>query len=221
LDHSKRLALLGKYHFGHLGNRFRFLAVNLDFSLAEAAANLIVNVSMSKPKISPKVIEELNRQVNLELSAAHSYLALSIWCDVKNLKGFGSYFVKQAAEERAHADRLLKHLTDRGVTAELVGVPAPKQDFRNLLEVALQAQAQEHANTLGVNAVYEAAVAAKDYPAQVLMHWFINEQVEEEDWSTEMVERVQAASCAGSVSDLDRHIERYLEQEVREVPAKA
>ena len=44
----------------------------------------------------------------------------------------------------------------------------------------------------------------------MLMHWFINEQVEEERWSTEMVERVQSATCAGSLSDLDRHIDRLL-----------
>jgi len=175
---------------------------------------------MSKSKVSPKVVEELNRQFNQELAAAHMYLALSIWCDIRNYKGFGKYFVKQAGEERGHAEKILKHLTDRGVTADMTAVPAPKQEFRNLLEVALQAQAQEHANTNGINAVYEAAVAAKDYPAQVLMHWFINEQVEEEDWSTEMVERVQTATCAGSTSDLDRHIERYLEEEVREVPAE-
>jgi ferritin len=174
-----------------------------------------------KSKIPQKVTEELNRQFNLELAAAHSYLALSVWCDVRNLKGFGKFFAKQTAEERVHAERILKHLTDRGVTAEVTAVPAPKQDFRSLLEVAHQAQAQEHANTLGINAVYEAALAAKDYPAQVLMHWFINEQVEEEDWSAEMVERVQAATCAGSASDLDRHIERYLEEDVREVPEKA
>jgi ferritin len=175
---------------------------------------------MSKSKAPPKVIEELNRQFNLELAAARSYLALSIWCDVRNFKGFGKYFVEQAGEERAHAERMMKHLTDRGETPVVTALPAPKQDFKTLLEAAQQAQTQEHANTLGINAVYEAAVAAKDYPAQVLMHWFINEQVEEEDWSTEMVERVQAASCAGSISDLDRHIERYLEQEVREVPAE-
>jgi ferritin len=175
---------------------------------------------MSKSKAPPKVIEELNRQFNLELAAARSYLALSIWCDVRNFKGFGKYFVEQAGEERAHAERMMKHLTDRGETPVVTALPAPKQDFKTLLEAAQQAQTQEHANTLGINAVYEAAVAAKDYPAQVLMHWFINEQVEEEDWSTEMVERVQAASCAGSISDLDRHIEKYLEQEVREVPAK-
>ena len=173
---------------------------------------------MPKSKLSPKVIEELSRQFNQELASAHAYLALSVWCDVRNLKGFGKYFVKQAGEERAHSERILKHLTDRGVTAEVAAIPVPKQEFKTLLEVAQQAQAQEHANTQGVNAVYEAALAAKDYAAQVLMHWFINEQVEEEDWSTEMVDRVQAAACAGSLSDLDRHIERYLEQEVREVP---
>ena len=164
-----------------------------------------------------KVEEELNRQLNQELAAAHSYLALSVWCDVRNLKGFGKYFVKQSGEERGHAEKILKHLTDRGVTAHVAALPAPRQEFAALLEVARQAQSQEHANTLGINAVYEAAVAAKDYPAQVLMHWFINEQVEEEDWAAEMVERVQNATCAGSESDLDRHIERYLEEEVRQV----
>lgn len=172
---------------------------------------------MPKSKIAAKVCQELNRQLNLELAAAHSYLALSLWCEVRNFKGFAKYFVQQAGEERQHGDRILKHLTDRGETAELAAVPAPQQDFKTLLEVAQQAQAQEHANTLGIHAVYEAALAAKDYPAQVLMHWFINEQVEEEDWTNEMVERVQSATCAGSLSDLDRHIERQLLEEVREI----
>lgn len=178
----------------------------------------MVKMTMPKSKIPQKVVEELNRQLNQELAAAHSYLGLSVWCDVRNLKGFGKYFVKQAGEERGHAERILKHLIDRGITPEVAALPAPKQDFKTLLEVALQAQTQEHANTLGIHAAYEAALAAKDYAAQVLLHWFINEQVEEEDWSTEMVERVQAATCSGGLSDLDRHIERYLEQEVREVP---
>lgn len=181
----------------------------------------MICITMHKARIPEPVAEQLNRQFNQEIAAAHSYLALSIWCDVRNLKGFGRYFVKQAGEERLHAERILKHLTDRGAVANVIAVPAPKQDFRTLLEIAQQAQAQERANTQGVQAVYEAALGAKDYAAQVLMHWFINEQVEEEDWSTEMVERVQAATCAGSVGDLDRHIERYLEEEVRQVPGNA
>ncbi len=173
---------------------------------------------MTTAKIDGTVVRELNRQINQELAAAHAYLALSVWCDIRNLKGFGKYFLKQANEERGHAERILKHLTDRGITAELAGLPAPGQKFETLLEVARHAQELELTNSRGINSVYEAALSAKDYPAQVLMHWFINEQVEEEDWSAEMVDRVAAATCAGGLSDLDRHIERYLEDEVRQVP---
>jgi ferritin len=165
---------------------------------------------MPSIKIPTKVLAELNRQINHELSAAHQYRALSVWCAGQNLKGFAAFFSKQAGEEQEHADKVIGHLIDRGGAPDLAAIAAPKQQFKTLLEVAQQAQSMEQANTQGIHAVYEAALAGKDYPAQVLMHWFISEQVEEEAWSTEMVERIQAASCAGSLSDLDRHIEKLL-----------
>ena len=168
---------------------------------------------MSTPKIPSKVLTELNRQFNQELSAAHGYLGLALWCEDQNLNGFASYFSKQLAEEHAHAKKISEHLIDRGVLPEVAAISAPKHNFKSLLEAALHAQATEIANTQGINAVYEAAVAAKDYGAQMLMQWFISEQVEEEAWCLEMVERVQAANCAGGMSDLDRHIERYLSGE--------
>jgi ferritin len=165
---------------------------------------------MPKSSIPAKVLQELNRQLNHELSAAHNYLALSLWCEARNFTGFASYFAKQAGEEREHAEKMIDHVIDRGATPALAAMPAPPADFSSLLDVALQAQTMEQANTNGINAVYEAALEARDYPAQVLMHWFINEQVEEEAWCDEMIDRVKAASCAGSLSDLDRHIERHL-----------
>ena len=165
---------------------------------------------MSASRIPAKVLTELNRQLNHELNAAHSYLALSLWCADENLKGFAAFFSRQAEEEHQHAAKISAHLVDRQVRPELGAIRPPKQNFRSLLDVAQHAQAMERSNTEGVNAVYEAALVAKDYPAQVLMHWFINEQVEEEAWSWEMVQRVQGATCAGSLSDLDRHIERLL-----------
>jgi ferritin len=162
-------------------------------------------------KIPEKVLAELTRQFNLELSASHNYRALSLWCDDQNLKGFARYFAKQSAEELTHAAKMTGHLIDRGVLPELAAIPAPKCVFKSLLEAAQHAQTLESNNTKGINAVYEAAIAAKDYAAQTFMQWFISEQVEEEAWCLEMVERVQSATCAGGLSDLDRHIERYLE----------
>jgi len=167
-------------------------------------------------KIPTKVLSELNRQLNQEFGAAHSYRALALWCEDQNFKGFARYFAKQADEEQQHAGRFAAHLLDRGALPELGALKAPKGQFKSLLEVAQHAQSMEITNTQGINTVYEAALEAKDYPAQVLLHGFINEQVEEEAWCLEMVERVQAASCAGGLSDLDRHIERYLEQDTKE-----
>lgn len=165
---------------------------------------------MPKTNIPPPVLDELNRQLNHELGASHNYLALSLWCAARNFTGFASYFAKQSGEERTHAEKMIDHLIDRGAVPALAALPAPPLEFSSLLDIALQAQAMEQANTKGIHAVYEAALATKDYPAQVLMHWFINEQVEEEAWCDEMVDRVKSASCAGSLSDLDRHIERHL-----------
>lgn len=163
-----------------------------------------------KPVPGP-VVAELQRQLNHELGAAHAYTALAIWCVDQNLKGFASYFYKQAEEEREHAQRMVNHLLDRGVLPKLQVLDAPKSEFGDLLDVARTAQAMEQANTLGIHACYEAALKTGDYPAQVLLQWFINEQVEEEAWTDEMVERVVRANCAGGVAELDRHIERHLE----------
>ena len=165
---------------------------------------------MAKNKIPSKTLTELNRQINYELTAAHAYLAMSVWCASRSLKGFAGFFAKQSGEEREHAEKLMEHVHNRGVAPELAAIAVPKQDFKSLLEVVEQAQAMEQANTRGINAVYEAAVAARDYPAQVLMHWFIKEQVEEEAWAAELVDRVQAATCAGSLLSLDRHVEKLL-----------
>jgi ferritin len=165
---------------------------------------------MAKTKIPAKTLAELNRQINYELTAAHAYLALSVWCASRSLTGFAAFFSKQSGEEREHAKKLMKHVHDRGVAPELAAIAAPKQSFKSLLEVVEQAQTMEQSNTGGINAVFEAAVAVKDYPAQVLMHWFIKEQVEEEAWAAELVDRVRAATCAGSLLDLDRHVEKIL-----------
>ena len=171
---------------------------------------------MAGTTIAQPVLTELQRQMNHELFAAQGYLALSLWCEEQNFKGFARFFLKQGEEERAHARKFQDHMLDRCVLPEVTELAAPKGKFKSLMDVARQALAMEQANTAGIHAAYEAAVKSKDYPAMILLQWFITEQVEEEDWANEMVDRVEQASCAGALSDLDRHIERYLAEKVVE-----
>ncbi|MBL9134406.1 MAG: ferritin [Verrucomicrobiales bacterium] len=160
--------------------------------------------------LSPNVAAALETQATLELAAAQNYLAMSCWCEVQQYDGFARFFRKQAAEEREHAERLLKHLTDRDVVPHLGAIAAPNIAFKGLMSVAQAAYDLERANTRGIHQAYEAALAEKDYPAQVLLHWFISEQVEEEAWSDKLIAKIRDAGCSGALLSLDRHLEKIL-----------
>jgi ferritin len=159
------------------------------------------------------VLTELQRQLNAELENSHNYLALAAWCHDQNLKGFARYFSKQAGEERGHAQKFMEHLLDRGVMPRLTAVPAPKVDYKDLQDVAETARKLERETTAEIHACYKAALKDEDPAAQVLLQCFVNEQVEEENWTDEMVARVERASCAGGLAELDRHIEKYLSED--------
>ena len=171
---------------------------------------------MPRSPIPAPVASELQRQLSHELAAAYAYDGISLWCQDRNLKGFARYFHKQAGEEREHARKFMDHLIDRGLLPQLAPLPAPRMHFETVMDVARQTQQIEQDNTAGVVAAYEAALREKDYAAQVLLQWFINEQVEEEAWTDELIARVQRAECPGGLAELDRHIERHLTQNVAE-----
>jgi ferritin len=162
------------------------------------------------PTPSAKVISALEKQADHEFLASQNYLAMSYWCEVQQHSGFAAFFKKQSGEELAHANKILKHLADRDVLPQIGAVPAPVLKFKSLLEVAQAAYDFERANTSGIHAAYEAALAEKDYPAQVMLHWFINEQVEEEAWSDKLLVKTREAGCAGALLNLDRHLEKIL-----------
>jgi ferritin len=160
--------------------------------------------------MSPKLIAALNKQASYELQAAQAYLALAYWCEVHHSSGFAKFFHAQAAEEQSHAAKILKHLADRDVVPAIGALAAPKASFKEITEVAQAVWDMERANTAGIHATYEVALAEKDYPAQVLLHWFISEQVEEEAWSDKLLVKTREATCAGSLMDLDRHLSKIL-----------
>jgi len=165
---------------------------------------------MPKIAIKPATLAALKAQYNDELNNAHAYEAFAIWCKKQNLNGFGGYFHTQSGEEREHAEKIAEHLLNRGETPETGALTAPKTSFSSVMEVAKLAQAMEGDTTAKINAIYETATKEGDYPTQLLLQWFIGEQVEEEAWTDEMVALIAGATCAGSMNSLDRHIAKFL-----------
>lgn len=133
----------------------------------------------------------IGNQINQEFRAAYLYLAMAAHFEAESLDGFGSWMRLQAQEEVGHAMRLFDFAVRRGGEVGLVDVPAPEAKLGSPLQVFRLALEHEIKVTALINELYELAAAKKDYPTQLELQWFIEEQVEEEASAGKIVEQLE------------------------------
>ena len=148
--------------------------------------------------ISAALQKAINEQINKEFYSAYLYLSMAAYFEGKNLPGFTKWMKLQAGEEQEHGMKFFDHLNDRGAAVELMPIDGPQTTWKTNLEVFKQVQEHEAAVTASINALYELALKEKDYPAQVLLHWFIDEQVEEEKNAAEIVQQLELIDAKGT-----------------------
>jgi ferritin len=143
--------------------------------------------------LSEKMLSGLTDQITMELSASHSYLAMSAWFESQSLPGMATWMQLQSEEERTHALKFFDFVVDRDEDVVLGSIEAPRSVFESSLEVFTQALAQEKDVTAAINRLYTIANAEGDFEAIPLITWFINEQVEEEASVDQVVEDLRRA----------------------------
>ncbi|HEX9895549.1 MAG TPA: ferritin [Gemmatimonadales bacterium] len=135
--------------------------------------------------------KSLNDQISKEFYASYFYLAMAAWFAERNLDGFASWMRVQADEERGHAMRIYQYVLDRGGRVVLGPIEEPPITWKSPLEVFETARKHEQLVSGSINDLYTQALTERDYPSQVMLQWFISEQVEEEKASTAIVERLR------------------------------
>ena len=89
-------------------------------------------------------------------------------------------------------------MLDRGGRIDLKALSQPPAEWKTNLEAFQHVLEHEQHVTALIHKVYETALSEKDYAAQVMLHWFINEQVEEEKNATEIVEQLKLIDAHGT-----------------------
>ncbi|HRF60307.1 MAG TPA: ferritin [Fimbriimonadaceae bacterium] len=130
--------------------------------------------------ISKKVASLLEEQIGHELWASQKYLSMAIWFAGQNLGGFSEFFMKQSAEERGHALKIVHFLTEVGLTPNLAAIDAAGPKYKDALDCANQALQNEQTVTKQFHKMAKTALAEDDYTSFEFLQWFIKEQVEEE-----------------------------------------
>lgn len=141
--------------------------------------------------LSKGLEKAINDQVTKEFQAAYLYLAMAAWCEERNFDGFGNWMKAQAREEATHAMKLFEFVLDRGGSVALGPLSQPKTTWKTPLGVFEAAAKHEAAVSASIRAIYEQAGKEKDHSCQIMLQWFITEQVEEEKTSTSLVERLR------------------------------
>ena len=148
--------------------------------------------------ISKIMQDAINDQIQKELYSSYLYLSMSAYFADKSLSGFAHWMRVQEAEEREHAMKLYDFLLERGGRANLKAIDAPKTEWTSTLEVAEEVAAHEAKVTASIYALYETALKEKDFPTQIMLQWFISEQVEEEKNAAEIVSNLKLIEKGGT-----------------------
>jgi ferritin len=157
--------------------------------------------------ISQTMQDAINEQINKEFFSSYLYLSMAAYFESTGLPGAAKWMYVQAGEEKEHAMKLFAHLVDRSGKVALKAVAVPQTEWASPMEVFKAVYEHEQIVTQSIYGVYEVALKEKDYAAQVLLQWFINEQVEEEKNALATIEsmnRIEAHETA--VLQLDHQL---------------
>lgn len=141
--------------------------------------------------MNAKVERALNEQIHAEFFSFYLYLSVSAYFTAQHLDGFAHWMRVQASEEFGHAMKLFDYLCERGGTVELLPMEAPQREWASP-SVAVGA-VLDHERTISrrINDLVNLATEEKDHATTVVLHWYVNEQVEEESTADTLFHQVK------------------------------
>ncbi len=159
--------------------------------------------------LSNAMQDALNRQIRDELYSAYMYLSMAAYFGSIGLPGFAAWMRAQSEEEVEHAMKLFDFVGERGGRVELHAIEQPPTDFESPQAVFEKTYEHEQTVTGLIHDLYALALDENDYATQVMLHWFIEEQVEEEDGVSQILDTLERIGEKGqALIMLDRELGR-------------
>lgn len=144
-------------------------------------------------ELSKSIHEALSKQMNMEMASAYLYLEMSYAVDDAGLGGFAHWLELQAGEEMDHAKRIEGYIKDRNVQPDLYDIVRYDFSYESPLKVAKDALEHEYLVSDSINKIVDMALDERDHATVSFLKWFVDEQVEEEETFTNLVDLFEFA----------------------------
>jgi ferritin len=157
--------------------------------------------------ISDRLRAAFNTQVGNELQASNQYLAIAAHFANSGLNELAKFFHKQSDEERDHAVKFVRFLTEADEPVEIPAIGKPRAQFGSPLSIAQASLDWERTVTQQIYDLVDLAHADKSWIAMRFLDWFVNEQLEEMDLMKTLVDVIRAAG--DNLLDVEQYLVRY------------
>lgn len=162
-------------------------------NLSQMRNNAVPYCRKERDMISKKMEEALSKQVNEELFSAYLYLSMSAWFQHNGWNGMAVWMKKQAGEEMAHAKKIYDFVFERGGNVELFAIKQPQAEWASPMVIFQEALKHEKFITDCINNLVKMAKDENDNASEVMLGWFVSEQVEEEGSVMKVVKMMEKA----------------------------
>ena len=158
-------------------------------------------------ELSKKLQDAVNDQIREELASAYIYLSMAAYCESVNLPGFAQWMEAQSGEEMEHAMKFYGFVHERGGRVLLQAIEQPPLEFDGVIDVFEKTLAHEQYITSRIHKLYAMAVEENDYASLSTLQWFVDEQVEEEETATGILDMLKMVGTKGqALFMLDRQL---------------
>ena len=157
--------------------------------------------------LAERLVEAINAQISREFAASHQYVAIGAWYAEQTFPQLAALFYRQADEERGHAMKMVNYLLDRDAKVDFGAIAQPRADFADHVAPISAALEQERKVTVDISALFQVAREVSDYQSEQFLHWFLQEQVEEEASMTDLL------AVAERTRQIPMLLEEYLARE--------
>ena len=140
--------------------------------------------------ISKKIINALNKQIEMEAYASYSYLAMASWCDSKGYNGCADFLYKHSEEERTHMLKLFHYINEAGGQAITPAVKQAPKDYKSIKDMFDLILKSEQDVTMAINNLVSLCVEEHDHSTNNFLQWYVAEQHEEETLLKTIIDKI-------------------------------
>ena len=153
----------------------------------------MVIISIKYKNMKKNIEQAIIEQIQKEEHSSRLYLQMAIWCEINGFPGAAAFLYKHSDEERLHQLKFIHFLNDREGMALLKPLETPQSDYPSLKEMFEKILEHEKFISASSNQIYGLTLQEKDYTTASFIHWFINEQIEEETLVRTILDKMKLA----------------------------